>query len=198
MHLILEIWQYFENPLTHIEAEWCIYALVNYTITGSDNGLSPGWCQAIIWTNAGILLIGPLGTNFSEIIIKIHAISLKKMNLKPFCLCLDVFGTQSSLVKITNGSLPDSTEPLHEPMLTNHQWGHVAFIWGWVRKSASDTNCKNEFEIYTLKITSTTASINELKHIETRTKWLTFCKQHFQMHFLESIFLYFDQICISK
>ena len=28
-------------------------------INGSDNGLSPGWCQAIIWTSAGILLIGP-------------------------------------------------------------------------------------------------------------------------------------------
>ena len=28
------------------------------TIIGSDNGLSPGRCQAIIWTNAGILLIG--------------------------------------------------------------------------------------------------------------------------------------------
>ena len=34
------------------------------TIIGSDNGLSPGRRQAIIWTNAGILLIGPLGTNF--------------------------------------------------------------------------------------------------------------------------------------
>ena len=31
------------------------------TITGSDNGLSPGQCQAIIWTNAGMLLIWPLG-----------------------------------------------------------------------------------------------------------------------------------------
>ena len=30
------------------------------TITGSDNGLSPGRRQAIIWTNDGILLIGPL------------------------------------------------------------------------------------------------------------------------------------------
>ena len=39
----------------------------NLTIIGSDNGLLPGWRQAIIWTNAGILLIGPLGTNFSEI-----------------------------------------------------------------------------------------------------------------------------------
>ena len=36
----------------------------NLTIIGSDNGLSPGRRQAIIWTNAGILLIGPLGTNF--------------------------------------------------------------------------------------------------------------------------------------
>ena len=26
--------------------------------------------QTVIWTNAGILLIGPLGTNFSEILIK--------------------------------------------------------------------------------------------------------------------------------
>ena len=39
------------------------------TIIGSDNGLSPGRCQAVIWTNAGMLLIGPLGTNFSDILI---------------------------------------------------------------------------------------------------------------------------------
>ena len=32
------------------------------TIIGSANGLSPGRRQAIIWTNAGILLIGTLGT----------------------------------------------------------------------------------------------------------------------------------------
>ena len=30
------------------------------TIVGSDNGLSPGRRQAIIWTNDGILSIGPL------------------------------------------------------------------------------------------------------------------------------------------
>ena len=41
------------------------------TIIGSDYGLSPDRRQAIIWTNAGLLLIGPLGTNFSEISIKI-------------------------------------------------------------------------------------------------------------------------------
>ena len=40
----------------------------NLTIVGSDNVLAN---QAIIWTNDGRLLIGLLGTNFSEIIIKI-------------------------------------------------------------------------------------------------------------------------------
>ena len=54
----------------------------NLTIIGSDNGLSPGRRQAIIWTNAGILLIGPLGTNFSEILIEMHTFSFKKMHLK--------------------------------------------------------------------------------------------------------------------
>ena len=67
------------------------------TIIGSDNGLSPGRRQAIIWTNAGILLIGRLGTNFSDISIKIVTFSFTKMRLKvssakwrPFCLSLNV------------------------------------------------------------------------------------------------------------
>ena len=61
--------------VTHI----CVSEL---TIIGSNNGLSPGRRQAIIWTNAGILLTEPLGTNFSEILIEIHAFSFKKMHLK--------------------------------------------------------------------------------------------------------------------
>ena len=61
-----------------IEAEWRKYA----SITGSDNGLSPGRRQAIIWTSAGILPIGPPGTNFNEILIGIHIFSFKKMHLK--------------------------------------------------------------------------------------------------------------------
>ena len=69
----------------------------NLTIIGSDNGLSPGRCQAITWTNVGILLIGPLGTNFSEMLIEIHTFSFKKIHLKissgkwqPFCFGLNV------------------------------------------------------------------------------------------------------------
>ena len=67
------------------------------TIIGSDNDLSPGRRQAIIWTSAGILLIGPLGTNFSEISIGIQTFSFKKIDLKmssgkrrPFCPGLNV------------------------------------------------------------------------------------------------------------
>ena len=69
----------------------------NLTTIGSDNGLSPSRCQAIILTNAGILLIGPFRTNFSEILIEIHTFSFKKMHLKmssgkwwPFCLGLNM------------------------------------------------------------------------------------------------------------
>ena len=52
------------------------------TIIGSDYCLSPGQRQAIIWTNARILLIWPLRTNFSEILIEIHTFALKIMHLK--------------------------------------------------------------------------------------------------------------------
>ena len=52
------------------------------TIIGSDNGMSPEWRQVMIWTNAGILLIWPLGTNFSEILTEIHTFSFKKMHLE--------------------------------------------------------------------------------------------------------------------
>ena len=67
------------------------------TIIDSDNGLSPEWRQAIIWTNAGILLIGPLWTNFSEILIQILTFSFKKMRLKwrPFCLGLNVLSIKA-------------------------------------------------------------------------------------------------------
>ena len=45
----------------------------NVTIVGSDNGLSPGRRQAIIWTTSGILLIGPSET--MVIVSKMAAIS---------------------------------------------------------------------------------------------------------------------------
>ena len=75
--------------VTHI----CVSKL---SIIGLVNGLSPGRRQAIFWTNDGILLIRTLGTNFSEILSKIHSFSFKKMHLKmlyakwwPCCLGLN-------------------------------------------------------------------------------------------------------------
>ena len=53
--------------VTHI----CVSKL---TIIGLDDGSSPVRRQAIIWTNAGILLIRTLGTNFGEILIEIITI----------------------------------------------------------------------------------------------------------------------------
>ena len=44
----------------------------NLTTIGSDNGLSPGRRQIIILTNARMLLIGSVETNFGEILIGIH------------------------------------------------------------------------------------------------------------------------------
>ena len=51
-------------------------------IIGSDNGLSPGRHQAIIWTNAGTLLLRSWGTNFSEMFIWNQIFLFKKMHLK--------------------------------------------------------------------------------------------------------------------
>ena len=76
------------------EMHICVGEHVNIS---SDNDLPPIQCQTIIWTNAGILLIGPLGANLDKILIKIHTFSFKNMHLKmssgkwrPFCLSLNV------------------------------------------------------------------------------------------------------------
>ena len=83
--------------MTHI----CVNKLATI---GSDNGLSPDRRQAIIWTNGGILLIRPLGKNFSEIFIGIHTFSFKKNHLKlssekykPFCPGLNVLNLTLNL-----------------------------------------------------------------------------------------------------
>ena len=88
--------------VTHI----CVAYL---TIIVSDNCLSPSRRQAIIWTNAGILLIKPLGTNFSEILIEIHSFSFTKMHLKmssgkwrPFCLSLNVLKENFAQIHLPN------------------------------------------------------------------------------------------------
>ena len=86
--------------VTHI----CVGIL---TIIRSDNGLSPARRQTIIWTNAGILLIGPLGTNFIDSLIETRTFPFSKMYLKmasakwrPFCLGLNVLKQHTYHVKL--------------------------------------------------------------------------------------------------
>ena len=101
--------------VTHI----CVSKLA---IIGSDNGLSPERRQAIIWTNGGILLIWPLGTNFSEISINFHTFSFKKIHFKmssgkwrPFCLGLNVLKSPLILVMVWHWA---GNKLLPEPMVT--------------------------------------------------------------------------------
>ena len=53
------------------------------------------------------------------------------------------------------GPLPDSTKPLPEPMLTNHQGGVITKTWEQFHRNAQDTILYNEFENYTFKHTAT-------------------------------------------
>ena len=101
-HLLYQNTDMFDDYLTHWGRVTHI-CVGNLTIIGSDNGLSPGRRQAITWTNVGILLIGLLGTNFSEMSIEIHTFSFKKIHLKmssgkwqQFCLGLNVLMLSTS------------------------------------------------------------------------------------------------------
>ena len=73
---IKELWLWLNHWgwMTHI----CVSKL---TIIGSDNGLSPGRRQNIIWNNTGILWVRPLETNFSEILTHVHGPHVGLMNL---------------------------------------------------------------------------------------------------------------------
>ena len=99
----LYIWAIRYPWLTHWG--WVTHICVsNLTIIGSDNGLSPGRRQAIIWTNAGILLIRTLGTNFSEILGEIHSFSFSKIHLKMSSAKWRLFGL--GLNELTHCGLP--------------------------------------------------------------------------------------------
>ena len=91
--------------VTHI----CVSTL---TIIGSEDGLAPDRRQTIIWTNDGILLIGPLGTNFSEILMEIYTCSIGILHLKmssekwqPFCLNFNVFTVHEVITKQNTAKL---------------------------------------------------------------------------------------------
>ena len=92
-------WMFEQNihikSLRQSDAYIYIYICVdNLTINGSDNGLSPGQRQAIIWSNAGTRLIGPFGTNFSTILIQLFVQEIAFENVvwkcRPICFSLNM------------------------------------------------------------------------------------------------------------
>ena len=129
--------------VTHI----CVGKL---TIIGSDNGLSPGRRQAIIRTNAGISLIGPLGTNFSEILVEILTFSFKKMRLKmssgkrrPFCLGLNELTHCSLVILIPDGGI-DSDFGLSPFQYQDNTWW---FIFKWTLRNKLQWNHNHKFKL---------------------------------------------------
>ena len=124
--LIMAVVFFGLNGLTH----WGLVTHISVSkiiIIGSDNGLSPGRRQAIIWTNDGILLIGHLRTNFGEIWIQINTFSFTKMNLKmssgkcrPYCLGLNVLRKYlfTSIWVSTGGGITKPKTPPFRHFLT--------------------------------------------------------------------------------
>ena len=119
------------NSLRPSDAYICVS---NLTIIGSDNGLSPGRRQAIIWSNAGILLNGPLGTNFSEILIKTQIFSFIKMHPKipsakwrPFCPGGDELTQYACLV---NFAFSDGGSS-HDSAVDNNYWDNILSLLPW-------------------------------------------------------------------
>ena len=153
-----------------------MYLSVEWVIIDTGNGLSPNRWQAITWTNADILSIGPFGTNFKEVWIKIQYFSFNKIYSKvpfvkwqPFCSGLNVLNA-IWCVSVTWIS------PINQFNLKrdNYKSNHV--IHG--SQQPGDVNPGLKLR---LKYNS-----------QTWSKWPTFCKQHFQMHFVERKLLHFD------
>ena len=131
----------------------------NLSIIGSDNGLSPGWRQAIFWTNAGILLIRTLGTNASEILSEIHTFSFTKMHLKVssakwrlFRLGLNVLRELVWVLSVYFSFVSTSGAVIHEEYVTKH------WLWYTLR------NTREHWLPYTL----ITRNIDSYTHLSTR------------------------------
>ena len=87
------------------------------------NGLPPIWHQAIIWTNADSLLIGPLWTSFNEILIRIPQFSFKKVHLQNGSIW-----SQCNLKKnITLDTFIHFSYRTHDMILGDKE--HVTWLW---------------------------------------------------------------------
>ena len=125
----------------------------NLASIGSDNGLSPGRRQAIMWTNARILLNWHTGTIFRELLMEILTVSFRKMRLKgsfakwrPCCLdfnvlmrhyCFDVYYIHG--YRSMNGYFRDvHVTKLYKSLYI--QWEKYKRLWS-VHQGKSDERC---------------------------------------------------------
>ena len=153
--------------VTHI----CVCKLI---IIGPDNGLLPGWCKGIIWTDAWILLIGTLGISFWEILIQMNMFSFKKMHLKissaKCCLlCLGLNELNVSLFCIISIMVAD-----HLVMLLVSPGHQKPWYWIVIIKYSG-------FSI---------AGVNA-QRLKKLTQWPTLWRWHFEMYFVDHQFVLF-------
>ena len=177
-------------------------------IIGSDNGLSPCRRQASIWTNAGILLIGPLGTNFGEILIKIHTFSFTKMHLKmsgklrPFYLCLNVLNWSVILFLAPCFTKPSATMVQSSAVITQSNG-----TWYCIQTAVTEGEYKSEFE--STKDTPFFALTGELwgvfseyfgenlsRYKGTTLYWL--CMINMSLSTMRKAFNYLHHFCVEK
>ena len=96
--------------------------LSDVCINGSSKGLSTSQHKTIIWTNAGVYLIKPLGTDFSEISIEIHTLPFNKMHLKISSAKCQPFFSWPQCVKLLKLFMKQSTEKWPEITISVGQW----------------------------------------------------------------------------
>ena len=122
---------------------WTHRCVGNVNIIDSENGLTPGWRQAIIGTNVGILLIGPLRTNFSEILIEIKTCLFKKEHLevssvkwRPFCLGLNVLNVTSHYPGLGGEGKPTTTYVcLNWIIVKSFHWNFIEIHTFWFKET---------------------------------------------------------------
>ena len=134
---------------THWDRVTQIY-VGNLTIIGSNDGLCPGRHQAIIWTNAGMLFIGPLETNFSEILIKSPTSLFKKMHFKLSSANVGAILSPPQCVK--QEYMPITNVPADELAYISVRWQatlwrpkvwkiNIQMMWIWHCQTHSTTHC---------------------------------------------------------
>ena len=156
------------------------------TFTVSDNGLSPDRRHAIIWTNAGILLIRALGANFSEILSKSHTIPFKKMYFimssvkwRSSFLGLNVWRYDKEFLHFikfeTNyihKQINKTLKQCHRLLKMHNKIVHLNLSWRWLKKNCTLMNvlCSAHFiqnELIWARITELTPNMHFSAGIET-------------------------------